>query len=260
MPRPLFSIITPVYNGAAVLEKTLASVLSQRGDLLECLVIDGGSTDGTVEILQAQGDQVRWVSERDSGVYDAMNKGLALANGEFIYFLGAGDTLKPNILETVAERIPRDSMTFFYGNVYAEGYHRIYNGRYGKWKLSRINICHQAVFCHRHLFDVLGNFDTRYAIMADHVWNMKCFGDPSIHRVYSDMVIANFAAGGMSQQRPDARLVEDRLSLIQRHLGPVPYALNSFAALLPHSLKEFRYQAFQKLKARLKELTHASRH
>ncbi len=198
MTPPLFSIITPTYNSAEGLKKTIASVLAQNPALWEYSVMDGGSTDGTVELLRSQGEQVRWVSEPDSGVYEAMNKGIDRATGEFVYFLGAGDTLKPGILETVAKLIPRDPMTYFYGNVFSEAYGRVYNGPYSKWKLSRINICHQAVFCHRHLFDVVGQFDTRYPIMADHVWNMKASATPGLRKVYADIVIADFAAGGMS--------------------------------------------------------------
>lgn len=252
MPRPLFTIITPVLNRVKELEKTLTSVLSQQSDLYEYLVIDGGSTDGTVELLRASGERVRWISEPDCGVYDAMNKGLKAASGDFIYFLGAGDTLRPDILEKVARIIPRGQMTYFYGNVYSEAHHRVYNGRYSNWKLSRINICHQAVFCHRHLFEIVGPFETQYKIMADHVWNMKAFGTPGLRKVYRDLVISDFAAGGLSHYQTDPQLIADRLELIRQNLGPIAYALNKSAALLPAGLKEARYQAFQRLRARLR--------
>ena len=257
---PLFSVITPVFNAADCLQKTLASVLVQPSELFECLVQDGGSTDGTVALLQQANPEVRWVSEPDSGVYDAMNKGLARASGKFIYFLGAGDTLRPGILEKVAAALPQEPLTYFYGNVYAEAYGRVYNGRYSPWKLSRLNICHQAVFAHHGLFDRLGPFDTRYEIMADHVWNMKVFGDSSIRRIYSELVIADYAAGGLSQQRPDPLLIANRLALIRQNLGLVPYALNLAAAKMPADLKEARFQAFQKLRAKWKEMSHANRH
>lgn len=259
MNTPLFSIITPVLNGVAGLEKTIKSVLAQPHDLFEFLVLDGGSADGTKKLLQAQGDAVRWVSEPDGGVYPAMNKGLTRTSGEFLYFLGAGDTLRPGALEAVAAQIPRKPLTYFYGNVYAEAYGRVYNGHYSPWKLSRLNICHQAVFAHRSVFARVGPFDPRYAIMADHVWNMKVFGDPAITKIYSELVIADYAAGGLSQQRPDPQLIADRLALIKEHLGPLPYALNKSAALVPPGLKEARFQAFQKLKAAWRS-AHANRH
>ncbi len=253
MTRPLFSIITPVYNSVKGLEKTMASVLAQPA-LWEYIVMDGGSTDGTLELLRASGERVQWVSEPDSGVYEAMNKGIDRATGEFVYFLGAGDTLKPGILQTVAALIPRDPMTYFYGNVFSEAYGRVYNGPYNPWKISRINVCHQAVFCRRHLFDVLGKYDTRYPIMADHVWNMKCFGNAAIRKVYADIVIADFAAGGLSHLQTDPQLIADRLTLIQENLGLFPYALNKAAALLPAGLKEARFQMFQRLRSCLSRL------
>ena len=252
MPAPLFTIITPVLNRAAEMEKSLASVLSQQSDLYEYLVIDGGSTDGTVELLRASGEKVRWISEPDSGVYDAMNKGLGMAMGDFIYFLGAGDILREGVLEKVTQVIPRGQMTYFYGNVFSEAHHRVYNGRYSNWKLSRINICHQAVFCHRHLFEIVGPFETQYKIMADHVWNMKAFGTPGLRKVYRDLVISDFAAGGLSHYQTDPQLIADRLELIRQNLGPIAYALNKSAALLPAGLKEARYQAYQRLRARLR--------
>ncbi len=259
MTSPLFSIITPVLNDRPGLEKTIASVLAQPPELFEYLVLDGGSTDGTLALLQKQSEKVCWVSEADGGVYPAMNKGAARASGEFLYFLGAGDTLRPGILAEVAAQIPRRPLTYFYGNVYAEAYGRVYNGRYSPWKLSRLNICHQAVFAHRSVFERVGQFDTRYTIMADHVWNMKVFGDPAITKIYSDLVIADYAAGGLSQQRPDPQLIADRLALIKQYLGPMPYVLNKSAALLPPGLKEARFQAVQKLKAVWRS-AHADRH
>ena len=96
--------------------------------------------------------------------------------------------------------------------------------------------------------------------MADHVWNMRCFGDAGIRKVYSELVIADYAAGGLSQQRPDPCLISDRLALIKQHLGPVPYALNKIAALLPAGLKETRYQWFQRMKSQIRKKRHADRH
>lgn len=248
MSAPLFSVIVPVFNRAAGLQKTLDSVLSQDPALFECIVQDGGSTDGTVAVLESLGDRVRWASEPDAGVYDAMNRAMGRATGEFLYFLGAGDTLRPGILETVAAVLPRGPLTYFYGNVFSEAHGRVYNGRYGRWKISRINVCHQAVFCHRGLFERLGPFDTRYQIMADHVWNVKAFGDPRVRKTYSDLVIADYAAGGLSHYTPDPQLLADRLSLIRANLGPGVYAVNRLASLLPSGLKEARFRAFQKLR------------
>jgi len=91
---PKVTIITAVYNGASLLQETIQSVIDQSSDDMEFLVIDGGSTDGTLDILRRY-DAVLdlWVSEPDNGIYDAFNKGVALAKGEWVIFLGAGDRL-----------------------------------------------------------------------------------------------------------------------------------------------------------------------
>ena len=90
--RPLVSIVTVVYNGAATIERTIASVLGQSYPNIEYIIVDGGSTDGTLDILRAHEDRVDlWVSERDGGIYDAMNKGVALCTGEWVGLINADD-------------------------------------------------------------------------------------------------------------------------------------------------------------------------
>ena len=92
--KPLISIITVVYNGDKYLEETVQSVLSQTYDNVEYIIIDGASTDGTIDIIRKYEDQIDyWVSERDKGMYDAMNKGIDAASGELINFMNAGDRL-----------------------------------------------------------------------------------------------------------------------------------------------------------------------
>lgn len=91
MPSPLISVITVCYNAASLLEETIQSVLSQDYPNLEYLIIDGASTDGTLDIIKKYTDRIKFVSEPDKGIYDAMNKGLKLANGEWVNFMNAGD-------------------------------------------------------------------------------------------------------------------------------------------------------------------------
>src|ERR1044071_1031705 len=105
MNSPLISVITTTFNSGSKIAATVASVLSQKKELYEYLVIDGGSTDGTLAHLRAQGPALRYLSERDEGIYDAMNKGIRLTTGKFLYFLGAGDRLLPGVLEAVAAEI-----------------------------------------------------------------------------------------------------------------------------------------------------------
>ncbi len=196
--RKRFSIITPTLNPGPKLEETINSVLSQNKKLFEYIVIDGGSTDGTLETLRKYGRKIKWISEPDSGVYDAMNKGIAKAKGEYLYFLGAGDHLRENILERIEKIIPDERLTFIYGNVYLVNDKVEYLGEVDEEKIVTWNICHQAIFYERTIFNVMGRYDLKYRLLADHAFNIKCFADKRIRKIYVDEVIADYEGGGIS--------------------------------------------------------------
>src|SRR5947207_9338582 len=146
MNPPLISVITPTFNSGAKIAATVASVLSQGKGLYEFLVIDGGSTDGTLPHLRAQGPALRYLSEPDEGIYDAMNKGIRLTSGEFLYFLGAGDRLLPGVLEAVAAEIRKLQRraktwrpTLLYGNVASACYVTPYDGLVNRFHVLHHN-------------------------------------------------------------------------------------------------------------------------
>jgi glycosyltransferase involved in cell wall biosynthesis len=219
MNPPLISVITPTFNSGAKIAATVASVLSQRKDLYEFVVIDGGSTDDTLAHLRAQGPALRYVSEPDDGIYDAMNKGIRLTSGKFLYFLGAGDRLLPGVLEAVAaeisklpcqEQTPRP--TLLYGNV-ESGSRRYFYGGYNRFKLLWLNICHQAIFYQRSVFERLGFYNTKYPFLADWEFNIRCFNDPGIRKQYIPLRIANYEGGGKSVTTPDPAFWAELLRL-----------------------------------------------
>lgn len=252
MTAPLFSIVTPTFNSGPKLDTTIQSVLTQQRGLLEYFVVDGGSTDGTVSRLKAYGSGLQWQSQPDRGVYDAMNTGIGLAQGQFLYFLCAGDTLRPGILQKVAGLLPRDPHLFAYGSIHECLLDRRFNGRYSRLKLSRVNICQQAIFYGRGIFDLVGRFNLRYPILADYVHNLRCFGHADVRKLYLDEVIAEFEGNGLSAFGRDEAFLEDRLRLFRDHLGWSPYALNKAISLIPSGLKEARYQAYRRLRSRLR--------
>src|SRR3954468_2276333 len=207
---PLISVIIPTFNSGAKIAATVGSVLSQRQGLYELLVIDGGSTDGTLAHLRAQGPPLRYLSEPDDGIYDAMNKGIRLTSGKFLYFLGAGDRLLPGVLEAVAAEIRKlpgqgqtSRPTLLYGNVDLSGYSRAYDGRFNRSKLLRRNICHQAIFYQRSVFERLGFYNTKYRSLADWEFNIRCFNDRGIRKRYIPLRIADYEGGGKSIATPD---------------------------------------------------------
>ncbi|MCA1567604.1 MAG: glycosyltransferase [Acidobacteria bacterium] len=218
MQRKLFSIITPTYNCGTKITQTINSVLSQDSDLYEYLIIDGDSNDGTQQEIERFNGHVKFVSEPDAGVYDAMNKGIDLACGKYIYFLGAGDTLRFNALKNLAREMPDDEHAFVYGNVYWVDEAFIYGGEFDKSRLETYNICHQAIFYGRAIFDEIGRYELDYKILADYVLNIKCFGNDKIQKTYLDYVVANFEGGGLSARQKDTALTAALPRLIEEYL------------------------------------------
>ena len=218
MEQKLFSIITPTYNCGTKIVQTINSVLSQDSSLFEYIVIDGDSNDGTQSEVEQFNGQIRFISEPDLGVYDAMNKGIEMARGKYLYFLGAGDTLRANALRNLAGMMPDSELAFVYGNVYWMDETFIYGGEFDKLRLETYNICHQAIFYERAIFDVIGRYELRYKILADYVFNIKCFGNDKIQKTYLDYVVANFEGGGLSARQKDAALVEALPRLIDEYL------------------------------------------
>lgn len=201
------------------MERTLRSVLCQAYTALELVIVDGGSVDGTIDRIRRYEEDVDyWVSEPDRGVYDAYNKGVRLAAGEWLYFIGAGDEMAD---QDAVVRIfsPPPAGKLIYGNVRWGDTGKIYDGRFTKLKLCRRNICHQAAFYHRDLFQDLGEFDLRYPVVADWVFNLRCFGSAATRPVYKDTVVANFDLAGIASRRSDPAFITDKTSLIQGTLG-----------------------------------------
>ncbi|HEX8237202.1 MAG TPA: glycosyltransferase family 2 protein [Abditibacteriaceae bacterium] len=219
---PLFSVITPTFNCAAQLQRTADSLTQQDNILFEHILIDGLSTDETVDVIRSYADQathaVRWVSEKDRGIYDAMNKGIDMASGRFLLFLGAGDLLRPGILQEIAPLLPQNTLAFFYGNALMEGGH-VYGAPFDKSKIAKLNICHQAIFYGREVFHSIGKFELQYRVLADHAFNIKCFGDERIHKIYVDRIISEYEADGFSAHNADNAFTRDRETLIKQYLG-----------------------------------------
>ena len=225
MPNKLFSIIIPTLNAGRKLEETINSVLAQDDELFELLIIDGGSTDETLDIVRQYPNQIVLFTGEDSGIYDAMNKGIERAGGEYLHFLGAGDCLRLNILKTISKTISQEGLSFIYGSVYLKEEKREYGGEFDEARITRRNICHQAIFYSRRIFELLGNYDLRYKLLADHAFNLKCFGDERVKKIYVDAIIADYEGSGASKLK-DLNFIEDAPRLIRENFGLKRYLLN----------------------------------
>jgi len=169
----LISVITVVRNGARTLEHAILSVLTQKYENVEYIIVDGVSTDGTLDILKAYNARIRWISEPDNGIYDAMNKGLSLANGQWIYFLGADDRLSsPETLFDVAPSLD-PALSLVFGKIrYPDG--KIVRSRLGLRTLLHNTVHHQGAFYHSRLFKGW-RYDDNYKIVADYELNLLLY-------------------------------------------------------------------------------------
>lgn len=178
-PQPLISVIVAVFNGAATLQQCIDSVAQQTYPNKELIIIDGGSKDGTVDLLKANREQISyWVSEPDSGIYNAWNKGLSQAKGEWICFLGADDYfLDAQVLERMAAQlvmIPSD-IRVAYGQIMLlnNNGEKLYSiGEPWKKVKERFKqvmcVPHPGLMHRRSLFEQHGNFDESYLIAGDY--------------------------------------------------------------------------------------------
>jgi glycosyltransferase involved in cell wall biosynthesis len=218
MTAPLISVITANFNSGTKLAGTVASVAGQSVDY-EHLIFDGGSTDGSLlqaETLSTADPHIRVFSQPDHGVYDAMNKAIPKAAGRYLYFLGAGDIVRPGSLAAIARYLPEDPCALVYGNVFAFG--RVYDGAFTPWKLTASNICHQSAFFGRGVFELCGTFNLKYPVFADWEFNLRCFAEPRVRKLHAPVLVADFEPGGLSY-RGDPAFNRDRLRLIRQHLG-----------------------------------------
>lgn len=214
------SIITVSYNAVKTIEQTILSVLNQTYSNIEYIIIDGSSTDGTVDIIKKYDDKISyWVSEPDKGIYDAMNKGIDVATGEYLYFIQVGDLLRTDALQKVVPFLSYNKCNFVYGNVYMQGDNKVYGGFFNKWKISVSNICQQAIFYHKKIFNIVGKHNLKYKVYADHDLNIKCFACDEIGKVYVDEIIADFEEGGFSSKVIDENFRNDRLYIIKKRFG-----------------------------------------
>lgn len=201
---PLVSIVTAVFNGAEHIGQTIEAVAEQTYPNIEHIVVDGGSNDGTVDILERYRDTLAyWVSEPDRGVYHAMNKGIDLVTNpeSYILFANSDDHLySPQAIQRVIDASSGEDLV--YGRmILTDG---AYSGVVGKRveldDLATETLCHPATFVRRKVFDSVGRFDTGYAIAADYDHMVRCFAAPVSTR-FVDVIVSTMRMGGLSEER-----------------------------------------------------------
>ena len=205
--RPAVAVITAVRDAEATLERTLESVARQTWRPLEHIVVDGASRDGTRAILARHGDAVRWISEPDRGLYDAMNKGLAMVRDHeaYVVFLNADDTFHAdNALERAI--LAADGEDLIYGRLERHDRGLDHRDVIGREVSARdlvlgMRCHHQAMLTRASVFARVGTFDLRYRIAADYDWAVRVFLDDSLRRRFVPLVISTMGRGGLSDRR-----------------------------------------------------------
>ena len=211
------SIITINYNNAVGLKKTLDSVAIQTYTDFEHIIVDGASSDGSVDIIREYeqslafnlsplASRLKWISEKDTGIYNAMNKGVCVATGEYTLMLNSGDYLvDENVIEEIIPLL--DGTDIIQGNT-IEDYSNIKmrNRGYGKSDVDFFDVMkgyflHQASFCRRDLFDRYGMFDESYRIIGDTKFFMTCLGINNASFKYVDIDVADYDTTGISAEK-----------------------------------------------------------
>ncbi len=217
--QPLVSVICVTYNAAETLPTLIKSISDRKTPAMEFIVVDGGSTDGTVDVL-AQNDSVVdfWISEPDNGIYDAMNKSLNYFRGRWVVFMGADDQLEDGFIQMLT--LLKDPGTIYYGNVifYSREFSKVYDDYY----LTKLNICHQAIFYPASVFKKY-KYDLRYKVYADYHLNLRCWGDPQFNFVHVNYLVASFPEGGFSTYTKDDTFENERDMLFKKYLKATSY-------------------------------------
>ena len=204
------SIITINYNNLSGLRKTLDSVKRQQNADFEHIIVDGASDDGSVELIESYSCgktyPIKWTSEKDTGIYNAMNKGIGMSEGEYVLFLNSGDYLvHSSVCKDVIPYL--DGTDIIQGNtIENDGFRTFRNRGFGKSELTFYDIIkgyflHQASFCRKQLFDEYGRFDESYRINGDTVFFYRCLGLGNASFKYIDFDIADYDMSGVSSSQ-----------------------------------------------------------
>lgn len=229
--KPAVSIITVVYNGASFIEATIKSIVNQECKNFEYTIIDGGSTDGTLEIIQKYESQItKWTSEPDKGLYDAMNKGIQAASGQFLWFMNAGDEIYDT--STIGKILTNDAgnADILYGEAMIIdkdrneiGMRRQKTPENLNWQSLKIGmvVSHQSFIVRK---DIAPLYNLKYQCSADIEWVIQSL-KASKKIVNTHLILSRFMDGGRSKHTIVKNLSE-RFKIMIDHYGFIPTMIN----------------------------------
>jgi len=227
--NPVISIITVVFNSEKLIEKTIQSIINQEYPKKELIIIDGGSKDGTLEIINRYRQKISYfISEPDNGIYDAMNKGLKAAKGEYVIFINSGDLLEDNILSKIFTQFD-PTIDVFYGEtnlINSEGSVLGTRSRLSTRKLPSdmtwkdmkygMVVSHQSFIMKRSLAPY---YDLKYKCSADIDWVIHCLKNSKIIK-NSNLIISRYLIGGFSIKQ-QKRCLKERYNIYIHYYGRI---------------------------------------
>ena len=228
--NPKLSVITIVYNNAVAIERTMLSVLNQTYSNIEYILIDGNSTDGTKDIIYKYKDRLaQFISENDRGIYDAMNKGLTLATGDYVLFMNSGDEIyAPETVADVFASAPSGDIYYGETEMFNDNWKSLGRRRHEapeifNWKSFQfgMNISHQAIYIRKSITEP---YDLKYRYSSDIDWIIKSAKKASnivnVHRY-----VAKYLVGGMSKKK-HREILKERFEIFTKYYGLIPNILN----------------------------------
>ncbi len=231
----LISVITVCYNAEDTIEDTIWSIINQDYDAIEYIIIDGSSSDRTMDIVKKynyQGGEQRightvlkWISEPDTGIYDAMNKGIQMANGDYMIFMGADDVFANNqVLSNVVIWLKKWLGDVVYGSVQMKTSGCIDIKPFNPVKFAIGNICHQCIFYPRELY-TKQQYNINYRIYADYAYNLSAWKEFTFHHI--PILISIFNDQGVSGRCVDNEFNRDKRNLLVSSVGWKAYIIGS---------------------------------
>lgn len=236
MKNPLISIITSTYNSSATLERCIRSVRNQDYSNIEFIVVDGGSVDGTVEIIKKHSDVISaWISEPDSGIYEAWNKGILLSKGDWICFLGSDDELITNVIFLIIKELKDHKCKVDYisgkTDLYLNNEHINTTGKPFKWNEFRWHVStgHNGALHNRSLYQEYGLYDIYYKSSGDYEFLLRI--GKNLSTLYVDVVTTKMHLGGVSNSSI-VPIVETFKAKIKHKTNFLPFELSFFVKSL----------------------------
>ena len=228
--QPFFSIITVCWNSGNTIKRTIESVLEQDFQDYEYIIVDGGSTDGTLDIIKAYEPRfegkLKYKSEPDKGIYDAFNKGIERATGKYIWLVNSDDYIEPEVLERLHNLVKDckegyEPIISAIMNCVTENGNILYTVKSSPEKVAAayrnntMGTIHPATIVPKRIYDFVGLYDINYKIIGDIDWFKRAY-KTGMHIIFADFVVTNFMVGGVSTASSSAKSKKDRKYLLKK--------------------------------------------